>query len=297
MLFRSVPFAAGTLTAIGYRNGIAVAKSERKTAEKAARIVLEPGRAELLNDGNDALAVNLSIIDENGTVLETDTRNILLEIIGDGVLLGVGNGDPNRHEDDHIPECCLYAGHAQIIVGSVAGGKELRIRAKAEGLPDSELQITVRQGEARPTLVPCRKRFVRNLTASAKTYSEKPDACMEIADNDMNSFEPLALSPDVLLPEFQTGWKLLRAKFEVPDLPINDPIRCAIHFSSVRAKEMEVYANGVLIFRAEERNGAVTVAFDALKNEICDLRILLLASPGKSSGVKGTIDLEFREKE
>ena len=293
----SVPFVPGTLSAIGYRSGVAVAKTERKTAGRAAKIVLEPSRAELLNDGNDALAVNLSIVDENGTVLETDSRKLSLEIIGDGVLLGVGNGDPNRHEDDHIPECCLYAGHAQMIVGSTVGGKALTVRASAEELPDSELQITVRQGSVRPTLVPSRKRFVRNLSVSAETYSEKPDACMEIADNDMNSFEPLALSPNTFLPGFEAGWKLLRTKFEVPDLKSECPVRCAVHFASVCAGEMEVYANGIKALQKENQNCAVTVAFDLPANSVCDLRILLLASPGKSSGVKGTIDLEFREKE
>ena len=287
----NVPFAAGILSAVGYRNGVAVAKAERKTAGNAARILLEPTRSELSNDGADAIAINLSVTDENGTVLETDNRIISLEIIGDGVLLGVGNGDPNSHEDDHIPERHLFAGRAQMIVGSVVGGKELTICAKAEGLPEAKLSIPIRQVPLPETVAPCRKRFLRNLKVSAQTYSEKPDACMEIADNDMNSFEPLALSPNAFLPEFESGWKLLRTKLEVPDLQTDGTVRCAVHFATVCAGKMEVYANGIRIFEKEKQNGPATVAFDAVANSICDLRILLSAFPGKSSGIRGTVDL------
>ena len=258
---------------------------------------MEPNRAELLNDGTDAIAIDLSIADANGTVLETDHRKISLEIVGDGILLGVGNGDPNSHEDDHIPERYLYAGHAQMIVGSVAGGKKLTVRASAEGLSETELEIPIRRVSPIETLAPCRKRFIRNLTVSAQNYTEKPDACMEIADNDMNSFEPLTLSPDMFLPNLSSGWKLLRTKFEVPDLKTDGTVCCVVHFAVVCAAEMGIYANGVKIFQKEQQNGALTVAFDTVSNSVCDLRILLSAFPGKSSGIKGTLNLEFRKKD
>ena len=290
----NVPFEAGVLRAVGYRNGVSVATAEQKTALKAANILMECSSDTIQNDGIDAIAVNVAIADNEGTILETDDRLIQFEIVGDGILLGVGNGDPNSHEDDHAMERRLYAGRAQLIVGSVLGGEQLSIRAKAEGLPIAELLIPICQAEPPLLLEPCSKRFIRDLTVSVETYSEKPDACMYIADHDMNSFEPLNISSTSFQPNIREGWKILRAKFETPNLQ-SENIRCVLGIDEVYADTLEVYMSGECVFKKENCRESVVVSFDAKPSTFYDVRILLRAFPGKGSGIRGNMNLQYRK--
>lgn len=290
-----VPFQAGTLCAIGYKNGVAVASMEQRTAGVAAEICLEPSRDVILNNGNDAICVNVSVVDADGIALETDERKIKFEILGDGVLLGVGNGDPNSHENDHVPERHLYAGHAQMIVGLQPGGSALSIRASADGVPDKVIEIKVQEVEPLTTLATSGKRFLQNMAVSAITYSEKPDAYMEIADNDMNSFEPLKPTLDGYLPGMKEGWKLIRSKVDLPNLELGKQIACSLDFSDVRGEALEIYVNGTFVGRREKIEGNALFTFEAPSSKTFDFRFLLQAVPGKSSGLKGNVSFGIKD--
>ena len=291
-----VDFEEGTLRAVGYRDGNVVAETEQRTGKKASKILLEPSRWEIADDGVDAISVNVSIVDENGIVLETDDRKIAFEIVGDGVLLGVGNGDPNCHEGEHDSSRSLYAGHAQMIVGSVLGGQLLKIRATADGLPTEEISIGVRHVEAPVTLSPSSQRFLHHMTVSATTYLEKPDATMEIADNDMNSFEPLNPTLDAYVPGHREGWKLVRTKVEMPNLRDAEVVRCTLNFSDVRGDLVEIYANGMFVGKREKCEGAESFIFDIPYAQMCELRFLILAVPGKVSGLRINASIQVDKK-
>ncbi len=62
------------------------------------------------NDGADTIILNFCIVDKKGVVVPTADNLIHVEVIGDGYVRGVGNGDPNSHESDVLPERRAYCG-------------------------------------------------------------------------------------------------------------------------------------------------------------------------------------------
>jgi beta-galactosidase len=87
--FPTVPFEPGTLRAVAYRNGIAVATFDRRTPGPAVALrleVAENGRP-LSADGSDAVFVRASVVDANGTVVPDDTSAVTFTMDGVGRLI------------------------------------------------------------------------------------------------------------------------------------------------------------------------------------------------------------------
>jgi beta-galactosidase len=285
-----VPFEPGTLTAIGYNCGIAVAEDEAVTAGAPAKIVIEPDRDYICNDGMDAVLLNFSVVDKDGNLCETADNQLHFELIGDGVLLGVGNGDPNSHESDHLPERKLFAGHAQAIVQTLPGAEKLKFRAVGEGLEAAEVTLEVRSCEIPSYLYASVSHVVRDVTVTAATYLEQPDACMTIADNDMNSFEAVSFDKYSVKPGFTDGWKIFRAFVEVPEVGGE---MSELVFGGLSAALVKVYVDGTCVHdeRNIEADHPVSVKFAACAGRH-ELRILVKADEKTPCGIRGGIELK-----
>jgi len=82
-------------------------------------------------------------------------------VSGNGVLIGVGNGDPNCHENDKEPRRSLFNGLAQVIVQSSTEPGTIQIEAAKEGqggpdLTPARLVITTRLSQLRRAVPPAR---------------------------------------------------------------------------------------------------------------------------------------------
>lgn len=95
-----VAYAAGTLRALGYREGKVVADTKVETTAAPAAIRLTPARPELYADGEDLAIVTVAVTDAAGRVVPTAGELVRFELQGPGRILGVGNGDPSCHEPD-----------------------------------------------------------------------------------------------------------------------------------------------------------------------------------------------------
>ena len=74
-----------------------------------------------------------------------------------GMLIGVGNGDPNCQESDKEPHRSLFNGLAQVIVQSTKREGEIHIEAVKEGwdgpeLMPAKLVIKTKKVELRPVV-------------------------------------------------------------------------------------------------------------------------------------------------
>jgi len=141
----SVPYTPGRLIAYGYRGGKLVLKAERRTAGPPARVVLTPDRTRLIADGQDVAVVNVSIVDKEGVVAPRADVKIDFDLLGQGRLIGVGNGDPNSHEADKAAFRTTYNGWAQALVQTRKTAGAIRLRARAEGLGATALDLSSAQ--------------------------------------------------------------------------------------------------------------------------------------------------------
>jgi beta-galactosidase len=95
-----VPYAPGTLSAKGYREGKLAAETKVETTSASAAVQLTPDRTTIRADGEDVSVITVAITDNQGRVAPTAGNSIQFSLEGPGRIIGVGNGDPSCHEPD-----------------------------------------------------------------------------------------------------------------------------------------------------------------------------------------------------
>ncbi len=171
-----VPYEPGILEMKGYIDGRIVAEARTETTEEAAALIIEPDRDWIYGDGLDAMPVNVCAVDKKGRFVPIANNKVKFSILGDGRIMGVGNGDPNSHETYISNERCLFGGRCQAIIQSLEINEEktndintnnnvtnnlanndeinldtnnvITIIAEAEGLDSATVSIKIKDKEA-----------------------------------------------------------------------------------------------------------------------------------------------------
>jgi len=105
----SVPYAAGSLTARGYKGGQLVTSQTVATTGNGSAVRLTVDRARIRADGDDLALVSVNVVDREGRIVPTANQRIQFEAAGSARLIGMGNGDPGSHEADKPAEFHRYA--------------------------------------------------------------------------------------------------------------------------------------------------------------------------------------------
>ena len=100
-----VPYKAGSIKAVGYKNGKKQLEQTRETTGKPAQLVLEPHKTNFVADGEDLAIFSVSALDNKGRFVPIANNQVYFEIEGPGKIIGVGNGDntclePDKYIDD-----------------------------------------------------------------------------------------------------------------------------------------------------------------------------------------------------
>jgi beta-galactosidase len=138
-----VPYESGQLLAKAYSDEKTVAIDEVDTTGVPARIALTPERTTLHADGEDALVVPVSILDNKGRVVPTATNRVLFTLTGGGKILGVGNGNPADHDTDKSNQRNTFHGRCIVIVQAGAHTTALHLTATTSGLSAGQLTLKV----------------------------------------------------------------------------------------------------------------------------------------------------------
>jgi beta-galactosidase len=102
--------------------------------------------------------LKVEVVDKEGRLIPTAGNLIGFKISGEGVLLGVGNGDPNCQESDKEPKRSLFNGLAQLIVQSNKTPGAINVEAYTErdslrtALPPTEVTIATKRVSLRPAV-------------------------------------------------------------------------------------------------------------------------------------------------
>ena len=282
----TVDYAPGLLQAVGWKSGAAVAWDSVQTAGKPCRLIAQAQRQSIGNDGRDAVCVNCHAVDENGVFVPDADAMIHFEPLGDCLLLGVGNGDPNSHEPDHAHHRRLFAGRAQAVVGIKAGGKRAAVRVWSEGMEEASVTLAVEEVPMPDYLPSQQYRAVHGVTVSLRTYPERPDIHMAFSEFDMNSMENIVFDTYSLKPIFTSGWKLFKVPVTAPRQPENG--RLCVCFQEVAASHVVVSVDGQVLLDQPHVKGAVTVDFPSTPGRQHTLRLLLKGTGGES-GIRGGV--------
>ena len=131
-----VPYAPGRIEAIGYNGSRVVARDVRQTSGPAHAVRLTLDRR-VARTGEVVIA-NAAVLDARGRPVPT-ADNLLRFSASGGIVIGVGNGNPNSLEPDVASERHAFNGLAQAIIRVARG--PVQISVASDGLSASRMRI------------------------------------------------------------------------------------------------------------------------------------------------------------
>ena len=138
-----VPYESGVLRAVGTKDGAVAATTEIHTTGEPAAIRLSSDRDVLVADHRDVAHVTVEILDQQSRVVPTAESEIAFEVEGDGLLLGLDNGDPRSHEDYRSTRRKAFHGLCLAVIQSTARPGQIHITAScASFVPATTIIVT-----------------------------------------------------------------------------------------------------------------------------------------------------------
>lgn len=127
-------------------SGNEIARDTVVTAGESAQIELTADRTVIEADGYDLSYITVDIQDENGNFMATADDEIRFSISGNGVIVGVDNGDPTSHERykaqaDGTWKRKAFNGKALVIVQSTEEGGSFELTARGSGLKSDTVKV------------------------------------------------------------------------------------------------------------------------------------------------------------
>ena len=114
---------------------------EVRTAGVPAKIILIPDRTEINADGDDLSNVTIKIVDKEGRVCPNADNLVEFNIEGEGVIAGVGNGNPVSHEYFKANKRKAFHGMCLAVIQSKREPGTIRLAAESEGLQPAEVLV------------------------------------------------------------------------------------------------------------------------------------------------------------
>lgn len=137
----SVPYAPGTLKAVGMRGDRTVAESVLVTAGQAAALRITADRTDVKADGQDLSFLVVEAVDAEGRLQPNADQEVQFSISGPGVIAAVGNGDGQDDASYHGDRRKLYQGRALVVVRTSKESGPITVKAATQGLSDVSVTI------------------------------------------------------------------------------------------------------------------------------------------------------------
>jgi len=279
----SVPYKPGKLEAVGYKNGKVVSNFKVETTTEAVQLKLTADRKSLAGNGVDAMPITVEVLDSKGRHVPTANIPVEFTISGPATIIGLGNGNPNSHEAEKGNKRELFNGLAQVIIQSTEANGEVILTATAPGMKPAKVIIPVTAALQIPFVAVEYPPVVLDKWTVSPQSATRPDPNQKIAENDMNSWAPVA--GNELIKMTNAGFVVMRATFKAQKSQQTEGGK--IQFRKVSGKA-EVWLNGKLIgSKTDEKPGDLNLTFSAVP-ENCELRILFEGTSASSIGLGAT---------
>ncbi len=142
-----VPYQAGTLKAIGNKDGKIANTIEISTTGDPAALSLSVDRKTLIADRRDVAHIMVEIRDSQNRMVPVADNEVVFEIQGEGKLIGVDNGDPASHDAYKINRRKAFNGLCLAIVQTTSKSGKITITATSTALRSDSLTIETKAAE------------------------------------------------------------------------------------------------------------------------------------------------------
>jgi beta-galactosidase len=138
-----VRFAPGTLRAVGMSGGRVASTYELRTAGQAAQIILTVDKNTIANTWDEVVFVNVSVVDENGTVVPDADNLITFKADGPGVVAAVDSADNNSHESYQASQRRAYQGACLALIKTNSDRGRIKLTATSANLKSASVELKV----------------------------------------------------------------------------------------------------------------------------------------------------------
>ena len=139
----SVPFEAGAIEVVSYKDGKEVARDRRETTGPAVALRLTPDRKKITADGYDLSYITVEAVDAEGRTVPTAGNMLHFEVKGAGELVGIDNGNAADTLCLKGRDKALFSGKALAIVRSVKDNPGRAVLSvTSENLKGAETTVT-----------------------------------------------------------------------------------------------------------------------------------------------------------
>ncbi|MFD1716100.1 glycoside hydrolase family 2 TIM barrel-domain containing protein [Amnibacterium flavum] len=149
MATAEIPYRRGAIEAVSYKAGAEVGRFALSSAAEVTQIGLLAESDELLTDTQDVLYVDISLLDENGTLDRSAEVPVTVSVEGPVILQGLGTARPSTTESFLDSACTTYQGRALAVLRYAGIGGEdatsATITVAADGLPTQSLTVSLTQ--------------------------------------------------------------------------------------------------------------------------------------------------------
>ena len=148
----TVPYAPGTLKAVGVNSDREVATSVLQTAGDEAKLRLMADHSLLQANGEDLAFVTVEALDAKGQLQPNASAEVQFTISGPGTVIAVGNGDGASKEMYQGDHRALFSGRALVVIRTSRTPGAIRLSASAPGMRASEITISTEAGSPKAEL-------------------------------------------------------------------------------------------------------------------------------------------------
>lgn len=145
LMWYNTTYEPGELRVVAYdKDGNKAEEKSLYTAGKPHHLELVSRHTELQADGKDLAYVTVRVVDKDGNLCPTDSRDIKFSVKGAGKFRATANGDATCLKQFHLPQMPAFSGQLTAIVQAGESAGELVLTATAKGVKSGKITICVK---------------------------------------------------------------------------------------------------------------------------------------------------------
>lgn len=142
--WNNIEYQPGSLEAVAYNAGKAVARHKIETTGEAEKLIAEADRTQWMADGEDLMHVRITAVDKKGRRVATAVSEVDFDVEGNARIVGVINGDINSGELTVGHRRSLWNGSCTVILRSGRQPGKVVLTAKSPSLKMVKLKLETR---------------------------------------------------------------------------------------------------------------------------------------------------------
>jgi len=143
LMWKKVPYEAGELRAVAYKEGKKTGEAVVRTAGEPRTLRLTADRDTLRADGRDLSYLLIEALDKNGNPCPLADNRIKIKVSGAGQIAAVGNGNPRSLNPFQSDTVNLFFGKAMLIIRSGYEGGKASVEVSSPGIKGQRVTLTV----------------------------------------------------------------------------------------------------------------------------------------------------------